>query len=136
MEPFKKVVNPGKTNYGQLFVTISYTNGGRLSITGVEGPRANGDAFGTCGQCTDALKRIETYSEGWNASLADDLYVIWERWHLNDMRAGCEHQRRDRWMICQGHYAKGCGVCSGKKFVNKDGADFKSTCEACVVALG
>lgn len=25
------------------------------------------------------------------------LYEVWVRWHLNDMRAGCEHQRAEGW---------------------------------------
>jgi hypothetical protein len=131
MEPFTHTVNPGKTEDGALFVTIAYTHDGRLSITGVEGPKADGDAKGGCGQCTDALKRIKTYSDGWSAESAEKLYEVWERWHLNDMRAGCAHQRAAGWRICQGHYAKGCDVCGGKKFVRKDGANFKSACKAC-----
>lgn len=26
-----------------------------------------------------------------------ELVSIWRRWHLNDMRAGCEHQREEGW---------------------------------------
>lgn len=29
---------------------------------------------------------------------------LWDRWHLNDMRPGCEHQQG--WRICPGHYDK------------------------------
>lgn len=27
----------------------------------------------------------------------DKLYAVWGRWHLNDMRAGCEHQEAAGW---------------------------------------
>lgn len=27
----------------------------------------------------------------------DELVMTWRRWHLNDMRAGCEHQREQGW---------------------------------------
>ena len=29
--------------------------------------------------------------------MLDKLCNIWERWHLNDMRAGCEHQVGEAW---------------------------------------
>jgi hypothetical protein len=35
-------------------------------------------------------------STGWNAEMMDRLRDYWDRWHMNDMRAGCEHQR-ERW---------------------------------------
>mgnify|MGYP003419988187 CR=1 FL=1 len=69
-----------------VFAIIKWSGDGRLSITGVVGPRKNGDAYGSCGQCVDDIRAL-------NPELAD----VWERWHLNDMRAGCEHQRADKW---------------------------------------
>lgn len=65
----------------RIFVTVDW-DGKRLSFTGVEGPKANGDATGSCGQL-DVSKH------------SPRLATLWERWHLNDMRAGCEHQRAD-----------------------------------------
>lgn len=34
------------------------------------------------------------------------LQQIHDRWHLNNMRAGCEHQRELGWRTCPAHYAK------------------------------
>lgn len=31
-----------------------------------------------------------------------DILAVWRRWHLNDMRAGCEHQRANAWTSCPG----------------------------------
>jgi hypothetical protein len=110
MKPFHRVVNPGLTEYGLLFVIVSYNKIGQLSIVGVEGPKANGNSKGGSGQRADALKQIKTYSEGWSAESADKLFEVWERWHLNDLRAGCEHQRRDGWMADRLEEAcPGCG---------------------------
>lgn len=25
------------------------------------------------------------------------MMEVWKRWHLNDLRAGCEHQRAENW---------------------------------------
>jgi len=27
----------------------------------------------------------------------EQLFSFWERWHLNDLHAGCEHQRKENW---------------------------------------
>jgi len=88
----QKHVRPGRTPLGDMFVTIEYREG-RLSITGVEGPKANGDATGGGGQNTDALADVKNYAPEWNAEKVAKLREVWDRWHLNDMRPGCEHQR-------------------------------------------
>lgn len=62
----------------------------RLSITG--------EAENSWGQCTGYLREaIEKGTPEPPLTKADlsTLLDIWERWHLNDMRAGCEHQRAD-----------------------------------------
>jgi hypothetical protein len=92
----KRVVSPGVGPDGRLFITIEATSE-RLSITGVEGPRANGDARGSSGQCVDALDRLTGLDGGWTLDMVRRLKAEWERWHLNDMRAGCEHQRKAGW---------------------------------------
>ena len=62
---------------------------GRLSMTGeIGGPRNPVES----GQCRDSIAR----------AFPDDARVqriveVWRRWHLNDMRPGCEHQRADGW---------------------------------------
>ena len=101
--PFHRVVHPATviTYHSErnpratdrCFARIEW-DGKRLSICGVEGPKANGDCWGGCGQCR---------GDGWlpggdftPAQLAEFI-ATWERWHLNDMRAGCEHQRAEGW---------------------------------------
>ncbi len=43
------------------------------------------------------MKSIEHYSVGWNKELVDRFVEVWDKWHLNDMHAGCEHQRALGW---------------------------------------
>ena len=62
-----------------------------LHITGVVGPRSNGDCY-TCGQCYGELRR-GVANEGWTADALYKLLDIWQRWHMNDMKPYCEHQR-------------------------------------------
>lgn len=63
-----------------------------LHITGVIGPRKNGDAY-SAGQCYDYM-RGGTPNEGWTADMLYYLLDTWQRWHMNDMKAGCIHQAR------------------------------------------
>lgn len=82
----KRLLNPGKTSRGEnIFVTVSY-DGKRLSICGVVGQMGNGNCTGNCGQI-DPITVVE-YASGWNADMVAELNKVWERWHLNDMRAG------------------------------------------------
>ncbi len=105
MQDFKRVLNPGKVkSYTQrggeilvpLFVSVEFKDS-KLSITGVEGPQKGGSCYGSCGQCVDALDRIEEFSTQWDPGACLVLRDIWNAWHLNDMRAGCEHQRAEKW---------------------------------------
>ena len=85
-----------------------------LSISGVIGPKANGNALGGCGQISmefdhanpghndrrtrDPIKASEiTYAPGWNAALWLRFLDVWESWHLNDLKPNCAHQRGDEW---------------------------------------
>lgn len=101
--PFTRVLLPGRIpttgagTRGDVFVTVKWSDDGRLSITAVEGPDQHGNAAGGAGQCRDALERIGKYRPGWDAATVARLRDVWERWHLNDMRAGCEHQRAAGW---------------------------------------
>ena len=91
MRDFEKVIHPGRGRDGEVFCKIKFADG-RLSITGVEGPMKNGNARGGCGQITIDPSVIEP-ARGWTPNLIGAFRAIWEAWHLNDMRAGCEHQR-------------------------------------------
>jgi len=98
-----KVVLLGTTPYASttipIFCRIEYKEG-NLSITGVEGPKKNGNCLGGCGQIVDNLVPAEIQpSKGWTQELIEEFIAVWKLWHLNDMRAGCEHQRAQwrRW---------------------------------------
>lgn len=89
--PFTRITSPGLVpSEGRLFVTIQW-DGTRLSITGVVGPCSNGNCVGSCGQTgiPDDLRP----AKDWTADQVAKLRATWDRWHLNDTRAGCEHQR-------------------------------------------
>jgi hypothetical protein len=105
VENFVKIVRIGARGtpgerWPWVFIKVGYTvkdGKGRLSITGVEGPTWNGDCIGGCGQIemhmnTEYLATLH-YAPGWDEFSVAKLIAIWRRWHLNDMRAGCEHQR-------------------------------------------
>lgn len=117
----KKIINPGRVMIGKMrrpVFCIIKINDGKLSITGVEGPKDNGNCFGSCGQIAmhyahrdskDNDKRIhcpmmlETFEAGWSQKLWFDFLTIWKRWHLNDMQSACEHQRKLGWTYKDHH---------------------------------
>jgi hypothetical protein len=104
MNPFTKIVRPGvAAGVGSVFCKIEW-DGKRLAITGVEGPTRDGNCAGSCGQINKPT--IHTYATGWNAKILDKFFDIWGRWHLNNMRAGCEHQRADGWRELAGQTAE------------------------------
>ena len=87
---FRIHVSPGRGDDGKVFCTISFKDG-KLSITGVEGPKNNGNCKGSCGQILGAVKSITHPT--WDQEQIDKFLKIWDSWHLNDMNAGCVHQR-------------------------------------------
>lgn len=68
------------------YLTISFTNG-EFSASGEVWQHSRRDIV-TGGQCLDALKKLFPN----NRTMAQ-VYKIWKKYHLNHMRAGCEHQR-------------------------------------------
>ncbi len=64
------------------------------------------------GQNRDALTSITDYAPGWNRAKVKRLAGVWDRWHLNGMHAGCEHQRALGWTSCPGHYGAPGKTCS------------------------
>lgn len=101
MKAFEKVVNPClcKVNGGAVlshaYAKIEY-DGKRLSISGVVGPTSNGNCRGSCGQCIDEIRGGKP--EGlWTDEMLAKFCDVWDRWHLNDMRPYCEHQKELGW---------------------------------------
>lgn len=75
-----------------IFCKIQYENGA-LSISGVDGPLKSGNARGACGQILHDIDPEEIiYAPGWNKELLIRFLEIWDRWHLNDLRAGTPKQ--------------------------------------------
>lgn len=96
----KKVVNPCvcSTYYGdaQAYAKIEFEDG-KLSICGVVGPKRNGDCKGSAGQCVDEI-RAGRPGVDWNEEMLRKFCEIWDRWHLNDMRAYCQHMKELGWV--------------------------------------
>lgn len=91
-----KVVRMGtvKTYGGRaasVYCHITYKNG-RLSISGVVGPLPGGNCLGSCGQINTDWAPIVNYAKSWTPSMVERFLDIWDRWHLNDMRAGTPEQ--------------------------------------------
>lgn len=69
---------------------------GKLSITGVVGPKSNGNCYGSCGQCVDEV-RTGTPTKNWTNEMLQKFCNIWDEYHLNDMRPYCKHMKKMGW---------------------------------------
>lgn len=113
LHPFDQDVR-GNGQFCPVFLKVEVTEDGRLSISGVIGPQPSGDCLGGAGQISmeyahrnpaDNDRRYDhptqpselRFTPGWTAEKWLDLLDIWEKWHLNDMRAYCEHQEALGW---------------------------------------
>lgn len=144
LQAFTKILYIGMVPCGEkrqpLFCKVGTTEhqgqAPYLSFTGVIGPMPSGNAHGGCGQIDmefahrdpkDDDKRCRRnelitpalieFSKGWTAALWLDFLDMWKRWHLNDMHAGCEHQRALGWERegYDAHPSEPCPTC-GYKF--------------------
>lgn len=82
------------TEHGQV------TDPTELSICGNVW-RPDGRDLVSCGQNCEVLTELDTFAKGFDADKAQKLYELWNRWHLNTMKAACAHQDKLRGAVCQ-----------------------------------
>ena len=94
----KKPIKCGayRTENHRVFIEVRLSDKGALGLSGVIGPLQSGNARGSCGQVVDELTDIIPVAP-WTRESITELVSVWRKWHLNDMRAGCEHQRSLGW---------------------------------------
>jgi hypothetical protein len=63
--------------------------------------RPNRSDFVACGQYREGLAELTTFAKGFDADKAQRLSELWDRWHLNTMKAACAHQDSTRHSVCQ-----------------------------------
>lgn len=112
----ERIINPGSRRIGRwdaaVYCKITYQDG-RLRITGVEGPKKNGNCLGSSGQIEMNWEPLENLAIGWSRATEAQFIATWRRWHLNDMRAECEHQRAMGWTWGT-HPSEPCPTCGYK----------------------
>lgn len=89
-EQIRKVLHLGSVTDGRVFVEVEYRDG-RLSMSGVIGPKVNGNATGPCGQIRESISGeldLMSFAPGWDRERVAALLEVWDGWHLNDMQAG------------------------------------------------
>jgi hypothetical protein len=87
-------IRVGTLDRRQVWVTAEI-EGNRLSMTGEVVARPGVEPV-ECGQIIEAVRECKP-ANGWTHAELNKLADVWARWHLNDMRAGCEHQRAEGW---------------------------------------
>jgi hypothetical protein len=115
MTTFKKIVrigtqkeynNRGSKVDADIFCKIEYRAKNdpdkfELSISGVIGPKSNGDALGGCGQiCISSMDEINKIKPAplWNKTKIKKFMQIWDDWHLNDMNAATPDMKKAGWV--------------------------------------
>lgn len=96
----KKNLLIGRIKSQRVTVDVTLENG-RLSISGQIWSGAPGGEY-EGGQCQDSIREYAQrgaieYAAGWDRARLDRLLEVWDRWHLNDMKPECEHQRAAGW---------------------------------------
>lgn len=100
---FERIVKPWSVRIGRAEVPVYCRVELRaldserieLGISGVEGPRRNGDAFGGCGQIVMSFDAEKVAPIGpWTKKSIAEFVEVWNRWHLNGMRAGAPDQEK------------------------------------------
>ena len=59
------------------------------------------------GQCIDEIAKLFPHNEK-----VQRIKKIWERWHLNDLHAGCKHQRNFESEPYENHRGAHCDICN------------------------
>jgi len=85
------ILDLGGKKGGQLFCNIEFEDG-RLSISGVEAPLPSGNARGSCGQIVMHEWKFKKLHKGWTPALVSKFRKTWDKYHLNDMKAGSPRQ--------------------------------------------
>lgn len=105
---FSKIIRPGTIKQyagdprASIYCKIELREGGELSITGVIGPRSNGDAVGGCGQIVMSLREpgaLDTFEPvgEWTREGFEKFLEVWDRWHLNGTRAYDDEMEAAGW---------------------------------------
>ena len=97
------IARPQGRSRGYSIFCLIVIKDGNLSITGVEGPNHHGGCAGAAGQIVMDAWPIVEYAEGWNRGKVAKFREVWDRWHLNDMRAGTPAQEA----LLEAHAVKG-----------------------------
>jgi hypothetical protein len=123
----------GKNKQGGKVEARVSIEDGRLSISASSWNRSHSDIF--CGgQLRErVLEEIRTFLIP-RSFIEETFLPIWERWHLNDLRPGCEHQRTEEWRTCD-QYRHARGECFNKEIKTRAeaemlGRDRYAYCEA------
>lgn len=86
----------------------------RLSVTASQyAPYDRKDDPSRSGQARESLGEVTEPAPGWTLAEIAELGEIWERWHLNDMRAACDHMSPDAHALWNRGTVEECTAGSG-----------------------
>lgn len=85
------------TNKVEIEATLSIKDNGQVvfSASGQIWNAMRSDIY-VGGQCIDSIYN-DFKGQIQNRKTYEEIMALWEKWHLNDMNAGCKHQRALKW---------------------------------------
>ncbi len=110
--------NRGNPTRADVTVDAQIDADGELHMVG-EARRKRASDCDQAGQMQDTIRKwVEAgeldYAPSWDADRVRRMLDTWDRWHLNHLRAGCEHQRALGWASYDEHPSEPCPVCGYK----------------------
>ena len=112
-----------KTVGGRFYSVYAhiYYHNGKLTITGVEGPLASGHCLGSAGQIKNYLIDFDHFAPDWDQSKIQTFATVWDKWHNNDLRPECEHQRAlgQTWKTHPSSECDECGYVLGSAWLTE-----------------
>ena len=108
---FKKRINAGKGIYNGrkvvCFFDIEIRGSEKEPVLSIMADvKAETGGIITCGQCIDLVANIVPTEKN------KRIEAIWKRWHLNDLHAGCIHQREFEKEPYEKHKGCHCDICN------------------------
>lgn len=103
----------GKNKYGEkinAYINITIDKKMEGFVLSISGDIYDSETkeFISCGQCIDEIANIFPTEQN------KRIEEVWKRWHLNDLHAGCEHQRKFEKEPYENHKDHVCSICNYK----------------------
>ena len=104
----KKKICAGKNRNVKAYFNVEINNENDKPVLSICGDIYEDRTLSSCGQCIHQI--VSLFPTEKNKRIEE----IWKRWHLNDLHAGCVHQRSFEHEPYEKHKDDVCPICNYK----------------------